>query len=177
MRCQRMTGSSLRRSDMRLVLRATIAATALAAAAPLAIAQSETAAVETVNQMGSVTSLSTEIGSVIVVRDGELYSLAEGDVLIEGDIIQTLPESAATPGTATLMVGGCEQVLEPGEQIVVNAAFCDVTPVALTGEQITALGGLPAAPPGIGAAGIIGGAVAAAAAAVTATNDDTPASP
>ena len=75
------------------------------------------------------------------------------------------------------MVGGCEQVLQPGQQIVVNAAFCDVTPVALTGEQITALGGLPAAPPGIGAAGIIGGAVAAAAAAVTATNDDTPASP
>ena len=165
---------------MRLVLKATIAATALAAAAPLAIGQSETAAVETVTQMGSVTNLSTEIGSVIVVRDGELYSLAEGDVLIEGDIIQTLPGSAATPGTVTLTVGGCEQVLQPGQQVVVNAAFCNTTPVALTGEQITALGGLPAAPPGIGAAGIIGGAVAAAGAAVAATGDDdegAPASP
>lgn len=157
---------------MRLILKTTMIATALVAAAPVAMAQQETAAAETVNEMGSVTSLSGEVGSVVVVRDGELYSLAEGDVLIEGDIVQTLPESAAKPGTTTLNVSGCEQVLQPGQQIVVNAAFCNTAPVALTGEQITALGGLTTAPPGIGAAGILGGAVAAAGAAAAATNND-----
>lgn len=167
---------------MRLTLQVSILALALGGAVQVSHAQSgtQTAATQTVAQQGSVTGLSSEVGSVIVIRDGQPYSLAEGDALFEGDIIQTRPESAATPGTVTLTVGGCEQVLQPGQQIVVNAAFCNTPAAALTAEQITILGGVTAPP--VGAAGIIAGAVAAAGAAAAATGDDddggtTPVSP
>jgi len=61
---------------------------------------------------GTVKSISGEIGNVIIVRDGEIYALAEGDYVIVGDVISTRRGAGVELSLAdcTLRLGSLEQI-------------------------------------------------------------------
>jgi len=93
--------------------------TALAGVAALAMVGSAAA-----QAAGSVTSTTGDTGSVVVVRDGEIYSIGANDQLFPGDVIAT-----RRSGSAILMVNGCEVALDGGEEVTVDANVCDAAAV------------------------------------------------
>lgn len=116
--------------------------------------------------IGTVTSLTGEPGSVLVIRDGETFSLSDGDTLFEGDRVVTRSE-----GNVTLTAFGCEQSLDPEQALTIGADFCDVAPIQMADTTP------PEVPPGTGntllvAGGAIVGIGAIAAAAGGGGGDD-----
>ena len=84
---------------------------ALAAFAVAPVAQAEVA--------GTVGATTGDLGSVLVVRDGEVYSLSTGDTLLVGDIVAT-----RSAGSVLLSLTGCNVSLGGVEQIEIGAASC-----------------------------------------------------
>ena len=84
---------------------------ALAAFAVAPAAQAEVA--------GTVGATTGDLGSVLVVREGEVYSLSTGDTLLVGDIVAT-----RSAGSVLLSLTGCNVSLGGVEQIEIGAASC-----------------------------------------------------
>ncbi len=68
---------------------------------------------------GTVESMTGENGSVLVVRDGEIYSLSQGDMLLVGDIVAT-----RTAASVLLSLTGCSINLAGTEQIAIGPNSC-----------------------------------------------------
>ena len=135
---------------MRVNPRVFLLATIAVGSALTAMAQGEEIA--SVEQ-GSVASIGSETGSVIVIRGGSTYTLSPGDALFEGDRVQTRAN-----GAATISAYGCSQTLEASSSIVLDGDFCEAAPITLADAETVegAEGG------GVGAAGFIIGGLAAA---------------
>ena len=121
----------------------------------------------------TVGSLSGDLGSVIVVRGTETFSLQAGDQLFDGDRIIT-----RQGGSVSLQAEGCTRDLTGLQSITVGADIC-VQQIAsvdqsglVQGEEIVGGGGVGAALPVIGGLAALGGAAAAAGG-----GDDGPSSP
>jgi len=109
----------------------------------------------------SVTAVTGETGSVIVVRGGESFSLQAGDPLFEGDRIVT-----RTAGTADITTDNCERTIPASSTIVIDAEFCEIV-IASADETILADAGEISSGGGVGAAmplAALGGLATAAAA-------------
>lgn len=150
---------------MKFSAKAILASAALAALAPAALAQLETL---------TVTGITGDVGSVIVMRGGETYSLQMGNVLLPGDVIMT-----RSTGTITINNGStCARSLTGLQSITIGTDFCTTqvasvdTTSAVGGEAAIAGGGTGAAFPVLGAL-----AAAGAAAAAAGGGDDGPSSP
>lgn len=150
---------------MKFKAKAILASAALAALAPAALAQLETV---------TVTGITGEVGSVIVMRGGETFSLQSGNVLLPGDVIMT-----RSAGSITISNGSvCSRSLTGLQSITIGSDFCTQqiasvdTGGPLSGEAAIAGGGTGAAFPVLGAL-----AAAGAAAAAAGGGDDGPSSP
>lgn len=134
---------------MRKILKASVAALALAVAVP---------AVAHAQQVGTVASVSGPQGSVLVVRGSETYFLSSGDALFAGDQIFVRSE-----GSVELSGSGCSVPLSANSSMTLGADMCQSTPVDFNGDVPGANGATGAGE--IAAAGpveIVGGAVAGA---------------
>ena len=140
-----------------------MSAVALAALAVAPLAQAEIA--------GTVGATTGDVGSVLVVRDGEVYSLATGDTLLVGDVVAT-----RSSGSVLLSLAGCSVSLDRLEQIEIGATSC--ARGAVTGASVAAATAgstaVTSAPLLLGAAGV---AALAALAADGDDDDDLPVSP
>ncbi|RIJ29211.1 hypothetical protein [Henriciella algicola] len=152
--------------------------------AQTAVAQDEAGSGSTPDLQGDVVEATGDTGSVVVERQGNLYSLSEGDDLFEGDIVQTTSGGTTTLEFTAANGTPCSVTLEPLEIFTVSAASCSSSPVAMTSTQIAALEGTAVAGTagsGVGAAvfGIPAGlaAIGGVAAATGGDDDGTPASP
>jgi hypothetical protein len=142
---------------MSFILRAAIAGLAVSAMSLSAQAQ----------EVGSVTTVTGDTGSVIVVRGSETFSLAAEDVLFEGD--QVITQSA---GATEITAYECTRTLGALEAITIAQDFCTqvIASVAEDGtiladaaiiEGGTVGGILPFAAGGLLAAGGVAAAAAA----------------
>jgi hypothetical protein len=135
---------------------------------------------------GTVKSISGEIGNVIIVRDGEIYALAEGDYVIVGDVISTRRGAGVELSLAdcTLRLGSLEQIEIrttscPTGRVRVEstpsegAAPPEVTVVNASSGAGSVLGGLSTSSVLLGVAGI----ATVAALAAGGGGDDSPVSP
>ncbi len=136
---------------------------------------------------GTVAAVSGEVGSVIVLRDGEIYALNPGDFLIVGDVVTTRRNASVE-----LSLTGCSLKLGGREQIEIDTNACPTGRVRAEssgGETVTAaettvssggsalggtLGGLSTSTVLLGVAGA---ATVAALAAGGGGDDDRPVSP
>lgn len=152
--------------------------------AQTAIAQDEAGSGSVPDLEGDVVSTTGDTGSVVVERQGNLYSLSEGDDLFEGDIVQTTSNGSTTLNFTAADGTPCTVTLTASQIFAVTGASCSAPPpVAMTSTQIAALEGTAVAGTagsGVGAA-VFGipaalGAVGVAAAA-GGDDDGTPASP
>ena len=138
--------------------------TALAGVAALAMVGSAAA-----QAAGSVQSTTGDVGSVVVVRDGEIYSIGASDQLFPGDVIAT-----RRSGSATLVVNGCTVTLDGGEEVTVDENVCDAA--AIRDASIDSSGDMSFA--GVNGPIILGaGAVAVLAVLAADDDDDDPVSP
>lgn len=129
---------------------------------------------------GTVTEFTGQLGDLLVNRDGVTYSLKTGEDLAFGDTVKS-----TNPGEATLTFDGCTHTIPAGQDIVLDATFCQKMAALETGPTLAetaATGGeVAGAAAGGNAPLIIGGVVVAAggiaAAAGGGGGDDTPTSP
>ena len=115
-------------------------------------------------EAGSVTTVTGETGSVIVVRGTETFSLAENDILFEGDQVITQSE-----GGTEITAYECSRTLGALESITIAPDFCTQTiasvaqdEIVLADNEIVGGGGVGTALPVIGALAAAGGAAAVA---------------
>lgn len=133
-------------------------------------------------QVGNVSAITGETGTVIVQRGTETFSLGADNQIFPGDKITT-----RTGGTVDLTAYGCT-VSIPSEATLVIAAtpeeFCtrapitladSTTPAVTTTTTTATIGGVPVGTAVVG--GVIVGGVIIAAASGGDDDDDTPASP
>lgn len=153
--------------------------------AQMAVAQDGAGAESVPDLEGDVVSTTGDTGSVVVERQGNLYSLSEGDDLFEGDIVQTTSNGTTTLNFTAADGTPCTVTLTASQIFAVTAASCSAPPpVAMTSTQIAALEGTAVAGTagsGVGAA-VFGipaalAAVGGVAAATGGDDDGTPASP
>ncbi len=119
----------------------------------------------TAQNVGSVTYLKTELGSVLVERGSQVFQLKEGDAIFPGDRVFT-----RTNGAVLFSISGCQVALGGQQVIQVNDRVCATPPTALAydtqiaGVTVGTGGGLAATPTLLLAALGAGGVGAAAAA-------------
>lgn len=123
---------------------------------------------------GAVTArdVSTAAGSVILMRGAETFSLREGDVLREGDIV-----IARSSGAATIVYGEtCTRTLGALQSLTIDEKICEqvvaavddaglVVPEGVNGTEALIEADAAGAFPWVGALLTTGGAVGAAGAA------------
>ena len=115
--------------------------------------------------VGSVTYLKTELGSVLVERGSEIFQLKEGDAIFPGDRVFT-----RTNGALLFQINGCQVALGGQQVIEVTERVCATAPTSLAydtqiaGVTVGTGGGLAATPTLLLAALGAGGVGAAAAA-------------
>jgi hypothetical protein len=128
----------------------------------------------------SVSSVSEEAGSVLVMRGTETLSVKAGDTLFEGDMILTRSE-----GRVTLSFGDtCSRELSGLQSLTVSADFCerliaDVdTEASASGGNVSQTAGILGDTSGVvlPAIGVLAG-VAVVAAAASGEDEDQPTSP
>ncbi|MEL7547235.1 MAG: hypothetical protein AAGJ84_11325 [Pseudomonadota bacterium] len=104
---------------------------------------------------GIVASTTGDPGGVLVTRDGESYSILEGDPVFPGDIISTT--SAAR---AAVTAFGCTVNLDANRAITLDGQFCQPTAVtSVSGgasDASTGGGGSAALLGGVGLAALVG---------------------
>jgi len=114
------------------------------------------------DESGSVVARTGDAGSVIVMRGGESYSLANGDSIFPGDRIVT-----RSSGTVNVEINGCVREIGASSTIVVSDNFCEAI-IASADETILADAGIVEGTstgsvlPLVGLAVLGGGAAAAA---------------
>lgn len=139
--------------------------TCLAGAAALAMVGSAAA-----QAAGSVQSTTGDTGSVVVVRDGEIYSIGAGDQVFPGDVIAT-----RTVGSVVISANGCVVTLDGGEEVTIDESFCQPAAVREASVAGGESGGFVAG--NTGAILLGAGAVAVLAAIAADDDDDDPVSP
>ena len=143
--------------------------------------------------VGTISAMTGETGSVVVVRGGQTYSLKAGDTVFEGDRIVT-----RSGGTVTIDAMGCSVPLGASQTAQVGSSFCTAAPQTVTEQVVTetaptsttttassTAGGSTAAGGAAGFAGVsstvfvVGGVIIGSAVIVAAASDDEdePASP
>ena len=133
---------------------------------PLAVAVTALLALPAFAQLGTVTvtGVTGETGSVIVMRGPDTFSLKDGDTLQDGDVVM-----ARAGGTVTVNNGLlCSRDLGSLQSITISENLCDQLIASvdssgvISGAEGVGGGGIGAAAPIIGGAAILGGAAAAA---------------
>lgn len=142
---------------MSFILRAAIAGFAVSAISLSAQAQ----------EVGSVTTVTGDTGSVIVVRGSETFSLAAEDVLFEGD--QVITQSA---GATEITAYECTRTLGALEAITLAPDFCTQVIASVAADGTILADAAIAGGGGIGAALPIAGIVLAGGAAAAAGGGD-----
>jgi len=134
------------------------AAVALSPLGLAPVAQAQTPAV-----IGSVVSIEGPVGSVLVVRGSQTYSLTVGDVLFEGDQVFT-----RTMGAVKIQTPGCMKDITSASSIVLGSLFCNAQPVTLASSQVVggvqigaAAGGVVGATPALLSLAVVAGGAAA----------------
>lgn len=139
---------------------------ALASAALLSLSGASALAQQgaaTQQNLGTVTYLKTEPGSVLVLRGSEVYQLSEGAAIFPGDRVFT-----RTNGAVLFAINNCEVALGGQQEIVVTDQVCGTTPTALdynatvAGVQVGTGGEIAATPTILLALLAAGGAASAA---------------
>lgn len=123
----------------------------------------------------TVGALEGEMGSVIVMRGAETFSLQTGDSLVEGDIVMTRSNGSVTIVNGTVCsreLGGLQSLTITADMCVQEIAAVDQSGLVAGDEAVE--GGVGAALPIIGGLAALGGAAAAAGGG---GDDDTPTSP
>lgn len=151
---------------MSTFFRAVIAGIALSALALPALAQEEG------EQVGSVTTVTGEADSVIVVRGTETFALEQDNLLFNGDRIIT-----RTTGQVELVAYGCTRELDNLQSIIIDQGFCDALIASVSADGTVLADAAIVQGSGVGAALPIAGLAAVAAGAAAATGDDGASSP
>ena len=68
----------------------------------------------------SVSAITGEVGSVLVVRGGQTFTLSARDELFDGDRIVT-----RSGGSVKIVTDGCTRTLPAMSTVVIDGAFCD----------------------------------------------------
>lgn len=136
-----------------------------ALAASLLVALGSTPAIAqqgAAQNVGSVTYLKTEPGSVLVERGSEIYQLTEGAAVFPGDRVFT-----RTNGALLFSINGCEVSLGGQQLIEVTDTVCTTAPTSLgydaqiAGVTVGTGGGIAATPTillgALGAGGVAAG--------------------